>query len=749
LVAGQQSSHRWLAISIAIIFSILASIYSVVTPIFESPDELWHYPFVWQLARSWELPVQDPANPQLWRQEGSQAPLYYALGALLTGYIPTDDLPELIYSNPQADIGLVSADGNANIVVHTELELWPWHGSVLAVHLVRFLSVLLGTGTVLIVYALGRVIWPERLSLALLAMSFVAFNPMFLFISGSVNNDNLIIFLVTLTLWWLVLMVVKYPPQSKDRQKMSAEPPLWGFAVLGVLVGLAALAKASGLILLGLVGLTLLGWGGRRRSWRIALLGNVVVGVLVVVISGWWYWRNLILYGDLTGTRNIVLMMGPRPFALTLGQLVAEMPGVLRSFWGLFGYFSVPMPAVLYWFYNLMLAGGLVGLLVPFLPGRRGTFPPRLQYTWFILAGWLLLTFIALIQWTLRTPASQGRFLFPAFGSLAIFWATGWLALVSSRWQMAPVPPMLAVALWVPWGVIGPAYARPAPVAALPDTAQSLEITFGEAVTLLGYDANISTVRPGESVPLTLYWRGKKPMDTNFTVFLHLLDENEVIVAQRNVFHGPGVYPTSQWTAGAQFGDTYVLNIPRTAYAPNQTQFEVGLYDHTTGNRLPIETGESSVRFGDIEIEPQSGQFPNPQALQFEDHITLIGYSLSPRRAIPGDQVTLTLYWQSEGIPNRDYKVFVHLVGEGELRIAQHDSDPQNGIAPTSNWSEGQVIVDNHPLQIAPETPVGVYHVVIGLYEGDTGRRLRLLKNGNAPVQADSVILGGVRIVTP
>ena len=95
LVAGQQSSHRWFALSIAIIFSILASIYSIVTPIFESPDELWHYPFVWRLARTWELPVQDPANPQLWRQEGGQAPLYYALGALLTGYIPTGNLRRL------------------------------------------------------------------------------------------------------------------------------------------------------------------------------------------------------------------------------------------------------------------------------------------------------------------------------------------------------------------------------------------------------------------------------------------------------------------------------------------------------------------------------------------------------------------------------------------------------------------------------------------------------------------------------
>ena len=97
----QQSSQQWLAALIALIFLLLAATYSIVTPIFESPDELWHYPFVWHLAHTWELPVQDPANPQLWYQEGSQAPLYYALAALLTAPIPTDDLPALVYRNPR------------------------------------------------------------------------------------------------------------------------------------------------------------------------------------------------------------------------------------------------------------------------------------------------------------------------------------------------------------------------------------------------------------------------------------------------------------------------------------------------------------------------------------------------------------------------------------------------------------------------------------------------------------------------
>lgn len=55
----------------------------------------------------------------------------------LTAIIPAGDLSLLLYRNPHADIGLVTPDGNANIIVHTAREAWPWNGAVLAVRLTR------------------------------------------------------------------------------------------------------------------------------------------------------------------------------------------------------------------------------------------------------------------------------------------------------------------------------------------------------------------------------------------------------------------------------------------------------------------------------------------------------------------------------------------------------------------------------------------------------------------------------------
>jgi hypothetical protein len=306
---------------------------------------------------------------------------------------------------------------------------------------------------------------------------------------------------------------------------------------------------------------------------------------------------------------------------------------------------------------------------------------------------------------------------------------------------------MVAVAIWVPWGVIAPAYARPATVAILPPSAEPLQATFGDAIQLVGYDSPRPTVTVGHQVPLTLFWRSQKPLDQDYTLFVHLLDETDLVIAQRNLFHGSGLYPTSQWSVGEQFADSYLLRVPRTAYAPAQAQFEVGLYDHTTGRRVPLSSGADSLRFGLIELQPQPGDLPNPQLLQFEDNISLRGYLMDRRLITAGETLTLTLYWQSSDAPSGDYKVFVHLVSEAGTRVAQHDTEPQGGAAPTSGWNPGRVIMDVHPLTTTPETPAGAYRLIIGLYQEETGRRLRLLYSDGQPVQTDSVILPGVRIV--
>ena len=140
--------------------------YSVITPIFEASDELWHYPMVKYLAdHGLALPPQEVGVTTAWRQEGSQPPLYYMLAAVLTGGIDSADLDLVRRQNPHADIGVVRPDGNVNMIVHrADREAFPWRGAVLAVHVARLFSVALGLGTIWVTWRLGAALFAGALT---------------------------------------------------------------------------------------------------------------------------------------------------------------------------------------------------------------------------------------------------------------------------------------------------------------------------------------------------------------------------------------------------------------------------------------------------------------------------------------------------------------------------------------------------------------------------------------------------------
>jgi 4-amino-4-deoxy-L-arabinose transferase-like glycosyltransferase len=176
---------------VLILFVLLGVIYSVATPIFEASDERWHYPVVKHIADGQGLPLQDPNLPTPWHQEGSQPPLYYLLSAGLTAWINSGDFDDVQRPNPHAIVGLPQVVGNKNMMIHTDRESWPWRGTTLAVHLIRLVSVGLGAITVWLTWHIACCLWPRNDQAASLAAILIAFNPMFLFISASVNNDNL------------------------------------------------------------------------------------------------------------------------------------------------------------------------------------------------------------------------------------------------------------------------------------------------------------------------------------------------------------------------------------------------------------------------------------------------------------------------------------------------------------------------------------------------------------------------------
>ena len=110
----------------------------------------------------------------------------------------------------------------------------------------------------------------------------VGLNPMLLAVSTSVQNDTL-----SLLLGAIALLVAMEPARRPNASVVLA----------GVLLGLAILTKVTVWpIAIGLAAVFLV----RRRLVHLAILALVSIAV-----SGWWFVRNLVLYGDLTGRAGV------------------------------------------------------------------------------------------------------------------------------------------------------------------------------------------------------------------------------------------------------------------------------------------------------------------------------------------------------------------------------------------------------------------------------------------------------------
>ncbi|MAU00586.1 MAG: hypothetical protein CL608_25865 [Anaerolineaceae bacterium] len=763
---------KWLRL-ILLLYGIIGLTYALVTPVFEASDELWHYPMIRHLADGNRLPVQvfDPALAGPWKQQASQPPLYYYLGAALTFWIDASDMEQVRWENPHVDNGLITVDGNINLTVH-DPDWSPWQGTLLAVRLVRVFSLFLGLATVYMTNLIAREVVPDRPEIALGATAATAFLPMFLFISGAVNNDNLIIPLAALTLFLLIRVVGGGQPMAAAWQWIEDNRQTW--LLIGVVVGLAALTKISGVGLLPLVWSTavMAAWRESDRQvtlsnclrWLAAGTGRWLLALLpVLLIAGWWYGRNMILYDDWRGWSAFISVLGQRAQPATLAQLWGERRGFMMSFWGLFGGVNVPMAMWVYAALNtavIIAAGGFVIHVATsvrewYATGewrfmRRAPITALLDiiqrhFPLIVCLLWVSAVIYGLIDWTTTTWSSQGRLVFSALPALQILFVMGlarWLPLRFSRLLVGLLAGFLAIiAFLAPWVWIRPAYqperyAPPQTAATTPTHAD-----FGNGLRLTGYAAtgpqtDNTAVMPGDFVDVILTWELLAPIAHNWSVFVHLNDPViGVPIAQRDMYHGQGLQPTSLLKPGQELTTFYRLQVPETAVSPTELKLTVGLYDFGTGERIALDNGQDTFMLAQLPLAADPGQYPNALSINFHNEFELVGYSPSSRQIQPGEAIDLTLYVRPLRSLTTDYTFFAQILGDDATRWAGVDLP-----LPTSQWAEGEIQAITLPLLLADETPGGIYPLILGMYTRphDNGfQRLHLVAKDGRITQDD------------
>jgi len=109
----------------------------------------------------------------------------------------------------------------------------------------------------------------------------------------------------------------------------------------------------------------------------------------------------------------------------------------------------------------------------------------------------------------------------------------------------------------------------------------------GDEVMLLEHKLE-GPLRHGATIRLTLYWQALKEMEWDYTVFVHVVDEEGTVWGQWDSQPVSGERPTSGWERGEVTEDAYEISIdvegPREGY-----RIKVGMYLVETEERLPTE----------------------------------------------------------------------------------------------------------------------------------------------------------------
>lgn len=123
---------------------------------------------------------------------------------------------------------------------------------------------------------------------------------------------------------------------------------------------------------------------------------------------------------------------------------------------------------------------------------------------------------------------------------------------------------------------------------------------------------------------------------------------------------------------------------------------------------------------------------------KFSGHIKLVSGTVTHKpasdiKAPAVDELVVTLHWRTDGKPDADYTVFVHIIGPDGL-IAQDDSEPADGTLPTKWWTTGMTIVDSHTITMTTSYDPQIDQIRVGLYRNDNLVRLPVLDNNDSPV---------------
>lgn len=393
-------------------------------------------------------------NPKVHRMALVGILVLYIIAALLHAFmVPTGQTGYQDAPDEAAHMSYIKTLSNGYLPTYRDMlkdhtgKSYEWHQPPLyyliclpfvsmGTHGIRCISIMMGECTLILLYLLMRVMFPEQGNLALLATAFAAFLPGNVAITSAVNNDVLVELLFTAAILMLAL-------------RFKNGPALLNTIITGILLGLALLTKVNGLILVPIIVV----WHFRSRDLNAAVKSWLkqisLLFFISFVVSGWWYVRNMMMYHQLYPTSKFTKEFHSTALASSFiskiglasyWELVTKMS--FQSFWATYGSpASAKLGIPLYLqpqIYEIALLISVISIIgMTKLHFQRSKLFTLSQQSFFqMLIAIFLLVMIGFIVFLNTYFQTQGRYLYPALAPIAIYVSFGWVCFFPDKYRV-------------------------------------------------------------------------------------------------------------------------------------------------------------------------------------------------------------------------------------------------------------------------------------------------------------------------
>jgi hypothetical protein len=448
LAAGGRAPRRlglWLFAVAAVNFACWA----MITPPFQAPDETDHFAYTQSLVERGRAPSRHPATfPRRWSSAESlalEAVSFETDHRAADSRLPWLSLQEQRYTartqalHPSAEDGggyeTAAAHGPVYYATLAAAYLAGGSSPFSQLTLMRLTSVLVAALTVLFTFLLGRELIPGRPWLAVIAALLVAYEPMYGFMSGTVNNDAG----ANAAAAALELLLIR----MLRRGITVRSGALTGVILLGLPV-----IKGTGLSLYPVAVLALAALLRRRHAradlpgWIALLAAGTLVGVVSELLLGGLHTSaapagaapigaNATAVGGALSNIPDFLAYFWQVFLPRLAFMTPHFPGsgypaysifVVRG-WAAFGSYNVAFPS---WVYSVIVVAMVSAIPLWALAAKREWAWIRRHRVEVLVLVLMPVAVLVGVEAAYYTPgvrpviAEVGRYAFPAIGPLAL-----------------------------------------------------------------------------------------------------------------------------------------------------------------------------------------------------------------------------------------------------------------------------------------------------------------------------------------